>query len=226
MDIGIGLPATIPGTRGSLILDWAERADSGPFSSLGIIDRLVYPNYEPLITLAAAAAVTDRVRQLFGLAEESWRAEGREVSRRRHGGIHPLLARGRRGAHPGLRRGGGGRGGLLAHGCGTRSGRSPGRPGRLAAPDQQGARFRIAWKACQKLRFAASSSRAGARAGKTSPAVPFVQANQTPLSASEKRVWASGWEGPSVSRAAPRTTGTRACGSAAKISSAKSHLEV
>ena len=62
MDIGIGLPATIPGTRGSLILDWAKRADSGPFSSLGIIDRLVYPNYEPLITLAAAAAVTDRVR--------------------------------------------------------------------------------------------------------------------------------------------------------------------
>ena len=62
MDIGIGLPATIPGTRGSLILDWAKRADSGPFSSLGVIDRLVYPNYEPLITLAAAAAVTDRVR--------------------------------------------------------------------------------------------------------------------------------------------------------------------
>src|SRR5918998_4267329 len=62
MDIGIGLPATIPGTGGSLILDWAKRADSGPFSSLGIIDRLVYPNYEPLITLAAAAAVTERVR--------------------------------------------------------------------------------------------------------------------------------------------------------------------
>jgi alkanesulfonate monooxygenase SsuD/methylene tetrahydromethanopterin reductase-like flavin-dependent oxidoreductase (luciferase family) len=62
MDIGIGLPATIPGTRGALILDWARRADSGPFSSLGILDRLVYPNYEPLITLAAAAAVTDRVR--------------------------------------------------------------------------------------------------------------------------------------------------------------------
>jgi alkanesulfonate monooxygenase SsuD/methylene tetrahydromethanopterin reductase-like flavin-dependent oxidoreductase (luciferase family) len=62
MDVGIGLPATIPGTRGSLILDWAKRADSGPFSSLGIIDRLVYPNYESLITLAAAAAVTDRVR--------------------------------------------------------------------------------------------------------------------------------------------------------------------
>jgi alkanesulfonate monooxygenase SsuD/methylene tetrahydromethanopterin reductase-like flavin-dependent oxidoreductase (luciferase family) len=62
MNIGIGLPATIPGTRGSLILDWAKRAESGPFSSLGILDRLVYPNYEPLITLAAASAVTDRVR--------------------------------------------------------------------------------------------------------------------------------------------------------------------
>jgi alkanesulfonate monooxygenase SsuD/methylene tetrahydromethanopterin reductase-like flavin-dependent oxidoreductase (luciferase family) len=62
MEIGIGLPATIPGTSGPLVLDWAKRADSGPFSSLGIIDRLVYPNYEPLITLAAAAAVTTRVR--------------------------------------------------------------------------------------------------------------------------------------------------------------------
>jgi alkanesulfonate monooxygenase SsuD/methylene tetrahydromethanopterin reductase-like flavin-dependent oxidoreductase (luciferase family) len=62
MDIGIGLPATIPGTSGSLVLDWARRADSGPFSSLGILDRLVYPNYEPMITLTAAAAVTDRIR--------------------------------------------------------------------------------------------------------------------------------------------------------------------
>ncbi len=62
MDIGIGLPATIPGTGGSLILEWAGRVDSGPFSSLGVLDRLVYPNYEPLVTLAAAAAVTERVR--------------------------------------------------------------------------------------------------------------------------------------------------------------------
>jgi alkanesulfonate monooxygenase SsuD/methylene tetrahydromethanopterin reductase-like flavin-dependent oxidoreductase (luciferase family) len=62
MDIGIGLPATIPGTSGSLVLDWARRADSGPFSSLGILDRLVYPNYEPMITLSAAAAVTERKR--------------------------------------------------------------------------------------------------------------------------------------------------------------------
>ena len=62
MQIGIGLPATIPGVKGQLVLDWAKKADAGPFSSLGILDRLVFPNYEPLTTLAAAAAVTQRVR--------------------------------------------------------------------------------------------------------------------------------------------------------------------
>ena len=62
MKIGIGLPATIPGVKGSLFLEWAKRADAGPFSSLSIVDRLVFPNYESLIALAAAAAVTSRVR--------------------------------------------------------------------------------------------------------------------------------------------------------------------
>jgi alkanesulfonate monooxygenase SsuD/methylene tetrahydromethanopterin reductase-like flavin-dependent oxidoreductase (luciferase family) len=61
MEIGIGLPATIPGVKGATILEWARRADQGPFSSLGIVDRLVYPNYEPLITLAAAAGATRRI---------------------------------------------------------------------------------------------------------------------------------------------------------------------
>jgi alkanesulfonate monooxygenase SsuD/methylene tetrahydromethanopterin reductase-like flavin-dependent oxidoreductase (luciferase family) len=62
MKIGIGLPAWIPGVRGSLVLDWAREADNGPFSSLGLIDRVVYANYEPLIGLAAAAGATRRVR--------------------------------------------------------------------------------------------------------------------------------------------------------------------
>ncbi len=62
MKIGIGLPAAIPGVGGDLILDWARRADESSFSSLGLIDRVVYPNYEPMVTLAAAAAVTVRVR--------------------------------------------------------------------------------------------------------------------------------------------------------------------
>src|SRR2546429_8476449 len=62
MKIGIGHPGTIPGVKGQLILDWAKRADAGPFSSLGSLDRLVYTNYDALITLTAAAAVTQRIR--------------------------------------------------------------------------------------------------------------------------------------------------------------------
>ena len=46
MEIGIGLPAEIPGVSGSLVLDWAVRADSGPFSSLSLIDRVTYPNHK------------------------------------------------------------------------------------------------------------------------------------------------------------------------------------
>lgn len=62
MDIGIGLPATIPGVQPSLIIEWARKADDGPFSSLGAVDRLVYPNFESMISLAAAAGATGRVR--------------------------------------------------------------------------------------------------------------------------------------------------------------------
>ena len=62
MDIGIGLPATIPGVQPGLIVEWARKADDGPFSSLGALDRLVYPNFEAMISLAAAAGATNRVR--------------------------------------------------------------------------------------------------------------------------------------------------------------------
>jgi alkanesulfonate monooxygenase SsuD/methylene tetrahydromethanopterin reductase-like flavin-dependent oxidoreductase (luciferase family) len=61
MRVGVGLPTSIPGTDGQLVVEWARRADAGPFSSLGVIDRLVYDSYEPLTVLAAAAAVTQRV---------------------------------------------------------------------------------------------------------------------------------------------------------------------
>ena len=43
------------------MLDWARRAESAGFSSLGTLDRLVYPNYEPLVALGAVAAVTERI---------------------------------------------------------------------------------------------------------------------------------------------------------------------
>ncbi|GHO94422.1 luciferase [Reticulibacter mediterranei] len=62
MKIGTGLPIAIPGTQANLLLEWAKRAEQGPFSSLGVLDRVVYDNYEPLITLAVVAGVTTRLR--------------------------------------------------------------------------------------------------------------------------------------------------------------------
>jgi alkanesulfonate monooxygenase SsuD/methylene tetrahydromethanopterin reductase-like flavin-dependent oxidoreductase (luciferase family) len=62
MDIGIGLPNTVPGTEGRRLVDWAKDAEQAGFSTLGTIGRIVYPNYEELIALAAAAAVTSRIR--------------------------------------------------------------------------------------------------------------------------------------------------------------------
>ena len=64
MEIGIGLPATIPGVTGEELTEWARRADQTSLSSLGTIDRIVYPNYEPFVALAAAAAVTSRIKLL------------------------------------------------------------------------------------------------------------------------------------------------------------------
>jgi alkanesulfonate monooxygenase SsuD/methylene tetrahydromethanopterin reductase-like flavin-dependent oxidoreductase (luciferase family) len=64
MQVSIGLPATIPGVPGGLLFAWARQADAGPFASLGVIGRLVYPNYESLITLSAMAGITRRVRLL------------------------------------------------------------------------------------------------------------------------------------------------------------------
>lgn len=61
MDVGVGLPNAVPGTSGANLLEWARRADARGFSSLGTIDRVAYDNYEPLIALAAAAAVTERI---------------------------------------------------------------------------------------------------------------------------------------------------------------------
>ncbi|MGH2947177.1 MAG: LLM class flavin-dependent oxidoreductase, partial [Solirubrobacteraceae bacterium] len=62
MDIGIGLPNSVRGVGRAGIVEWARRAEAAGFSSLGTIDRIVYPNYESLIALAAAAAVTERIR--------------------------------------------------------------------------------------------------------------------------------------------------------------------
>jgi alkanesulfonate monooxygenase SsuD/methylene tetrahydromethanopterin reductase-like flavin-dependent oxidoreductase (luciferase family) len=60
MEIGIGLPNTVPGATG--LLNWAPAAEDGPFASVGVLDRVAYPSLDPFPVLSAAAAVTSRVR--------------------------------------------------------------------------------------------------------------------------------------------------------------------
>jgi alkanesulfonate monooxygenase SsuD/methylene tetrahydromethanopterin reductase-like flavin-dependent oxidoreductase (luciferase family) len=62
MKLGIGLPNAVPGTTGRQLVDFARAADEAGFSTLGTIDRITFDNHEPLIALAAAAAVTERIR--------------------------------------------------------------------------------------------------------------------------------------------------------------------
>ncbi len=61
MDVAIGLPGLPDLERPEGLLDWARAAERSGFSSLGVIDRIVFDNYEPLVTLAAVAAVTTRI---------------------------------------------------------------------------------------------------------------------------------------------------------------------
>lgn len=62
--IGIGVPTTIEGVTGDLLIEWARRADALGFSSLSFIDRIAYSNFELMVTLGAMAAVTKQVRLL------------------------------------------------------------------------------------------------------------------------------------------------------------------
>ncbi len=58
----MGLPNAVPGTEGRAVVEWARRADRGPFASVGLLDRVRYDSFDPFPVLGAAAAVTERVR--------------------------------------------------------------------------------------------------------------------------------------------------------------------
>jgi len=51
----------VPGTEFGFLVDWARKADAGPFSSVGVVDRVVYECHDPMVTLAAAAEATSRI---------------------------------------------------------------------------------------------------------------------------------------------------------------------
>ncbi|GGP14272.1 LLM class flavin-dependent oxidoreductase [Nonomuraea glycinis] len=64
MDIGIGLPGHARWSEGTTLMEWARRAEARGFSTLSVSDRLAWSTPEPLITLAAAAGATSRIRLL------------------------------------------------------------------------------------------------------------------------------------------------------------------
>jgi alkanesulfonate monooxygenase SsuD/methylene tetrahydromethanopterin reductase-like flavin-dependent oxidoreductase (luciferase family) len=76
MDVGVGLPSTIPGVGRDQLLEWARRAEARGFSTLGTLDRIVYPGHDPLIALAAAAAVTERIGLATAIVLAPTRANG------------------------------------------------------------------------------------------------------------------------------------------------------
>ncbi len=62
MQLGLNLPVMVPGLDRATILEWCRRIDAGPFSTLAVGERITFPNPEVMITLAAAATVTERVK--------------------------------------------------------------------------------------------------------------------------------------------------------------------
>ena len=62
MEVGIALPTMAAGYGPTTTVDWARAVDAGPFSSISTGERISFHNPDWLVALAAAAAVTERVR--------------------------------------------------------------------------------------------------------------------------------------------------------------------
>lgn len=62
MDVGVALPNTVRDVEGDALVEWAREADRAGFSSLAALGRLVYDNYDGVVALSAAAAVTERIK--------------------------------------------------------------------------------------------------------------------------------------------------------------------
>ncbi|HEY5888411.1 MAG TPA: LLM class flavin-dependent oxidoreductase, partial [Acidimicrobiales bacterium] len=67
MEIGMSLPTMAPGHTAATTLDWSRAIDAGPYSTLSTGERITFDNPDWLVTLSAAAVVTERVRLFANL---------------------------------------------------------------------------------------------------------------------------------------------------------------
>lgn len=62
MQIGVTIPNGVPGVDGRALVEWGRRVETRGFDIVAVISRIAYPSHEELVTLAAVAAATERVR--------------------------------------------------------------------------------------------------------------------------------------------------------------------
>lgn len=67
VEYGVQIPYAVLADRAEL-LAWMRRADDGPFRTLSIGERITYDNPDQVAAMAAAAAVTSRVRLLTNVS--------------------------------------------------------------------------------------------------------------------------------------------------------------
>jgi alkanesulfonate monooxygenase SsuD/methylene tetrahydromethanopterin reductase-like flavin-dependent oxidoreductase (luciferase family) len=81
MEVAVGLPNAVPSTTGKQLVDFAREAEARGFPSLGTLDRIVYPSYDPFVALSAAAAVTERIRLAMTILILPTRVNGAVVAK-------------------------------------------------------------------------------------------------------------------------------------------------
>lgn len=67
MEVGVALPTMARGYTRETTLEWCRGIDEGPFSSISCGERWTFHNPEVVVTNAAAAALTERVRVFVNL---------------------------------------------------------------------------------------------------------------------------------------------------------------
>lgn len=72
----MALPTMAPGYTRDTTVEWCRRLDDSPFASVSAGERMTFQNPELFTTLAAAAALTERVRVMANVVVLPWHSMG------------------------------------------------------------------------------------------------------------------------------------------------------